>query len=167
MMRSLGLSLLISAIAATPALAQPEFRSVQPNRSTYLEARDCQIVLQVDADPASAIPCDRVLVTEGQTSYNFHFVVPEGNQEVLFSFIAPYEVADPVSSSNWSGRYGVPAFRIFKPEDPLPVLQGEGTCNLEARRMSCKFQSIGADQESVSVKAAAILQKDLPTISGR
>ncbi|AZB73177.1 hypothetical protein [Synechococcus elongatus] len=166
-MRSLGLSLLISAIAATPAVAQSDFRSVKPSRATYLEARDCQILLQVDQDPPSAIPCERVLVTEGQTSFNFHFVVPEKGEEVLFSFIAPYESADPVSNTNWSGRYGIPAFRIFKPQDPLPVLQGEGRCNLEARRMSCQFQSVGADQEPVLVKAAAILQKDLPTVSGR
>lgn len=166
-MRSLGLSLLISAIAASPAVAQSEFRSVEPNRATYLEARDCQILLQVETDPPSAIPCERVLVTEGQTSFNFHFVVPEDGEEVLFSFIAPYEDAASVSASNWSGRYGIPAFRIFKQVDPLPVLEGEGTCNLETRRMTCQFQSVGPDQEPVLVKAAAVLQKDLPTVSGR
>lgn len=164
-MRSFGVSLVLSAIAATPAVAQSDFRSVEPSRSTYLDARDCQIVLKVDADPPSAIPCERVLVTEGRNSFNFHFVVPEDDTEVLFSFIAPYEAAEATNDKNWVGRYGVPAFRIFKPQDPLPVLEGKGTCQLETRRMTCQFQAVGDDQEAVSVKAAAILQKDLPAVS--
>lgn len=164
-MRSFGVSLLLSAIAATPVVAQSDFQSVEPNRSTYLEARDCQIRLQVENSPPSAISCDRILVTEGKNSFNFHFVVPEDNDEVLFSFIAPYETAEATNDRNWVGRYGVPAFRIYVPKDPLPVLEGQGTCQLETRRMTCQFESVGPDQEPVSVKAAAILQKDLPTIS--